>query len=144
MTFIAQRFPEPLAKEITALVDRHKNLQDEPLLLAICYDPGRDPGDVFIFEVIDHFGGNMVDPERDLFEVAFGASTSVDMKLPPECKIHLVLTNPNELSAAVREDWSRAQEITKAISRGDFEILFEDGPRGKTLLQQLLPPEAAE
>lgn len=144
MTFLRKKFSESLQGEIVDLVKSHQKLAAEPLLLAVCYDPGRDAGDIFIFEVMDGFGDNMIDPDRDLFEVEFGASTTVDMHLPAGCKVHLVLTNPKELSAALKERWRRACEVVEAVSRGDYEVLFEDADRGGELLQQLLPPEAAE
>lgn len=144
MPFVTERFSVQLAREIRSLVESHKRLQDEPLLLAVCYDPGRNSGDVFIFEVMDNFGGNMVDPDGDLFEVEFGASTTVDMRLPAGNKLHLVLTNPTELSVALRAGWKRAREVVTAISNGGFEILFEDAQRGHALVKQMLPTEAAE
>ena len=86
----------------------------------------------------------MVDPDGDIFEVEFGSSASVDMHLPAGAKVHLVLTNPVELSAACEQGWMRVREVLDAISHGEFEILHEDSGAGGALLKQLLPPEAAE
>ena len=49
-------FPN-LKDRLNALVEEHKQLHDEPLLLAIYYAPKRNPNDVFLFEVVENFGG---------------------------------------------------------------------------------------
>lgn len=147
MSYLEQRFPAPeLRQEIRDLVNSHRRLTEEPLLLALIYNANRvqNPNDIFIFEVIDRFGDNTIDPDGDFFEVEFGTSTSVDIRLPPGSKVHLVLTNPIEFSAALNKHWRRATEVTEAILRGEFEILFEDDERGNQLIAQLVPPEAAE
>ncbi|MGH7140734.1 MAG: hypothetical protein ACREHD_33800 [Pirellulales bacterium] len=99
-------------------------LQDEPLHLALAYDPGHNPGDVFLFEVVGGFAGGQPNPERNLFEVTYGncsgfASTNGE-------QLHLVLTSPEELQVAVREHWPLAVEVAEAIRQGNFELLFED------------------
>jgi hypothetical protein len=147
MAFFNKRISDPdLQKEIRDLVSSHQMLKDEPLLFAMYYDPNRGQGsnDLFIFEVLDGFGDNKVDPDGDLFEVEFGASSSMDIRLPVGSKLHLVLTNPIELTAALNRQWPKASELANAIARGEFEILFEDAQRGGDLRKQLLPPEAAE
>src|SRR5690349_16060328 len=80
-SFVREHFPD-LEEEIRDLVRSHANLEDEQLLLAICYNPRRAANrDVFIFEVTDNFGSNTIDPDQDFFEVAFGSTA--DMPLPP-------------------------------------------------------------
>lgn len=146
VSYLHQRLPAPACKEIEDLINSHRKLTQEPLLLAMYYNPNRQHkhNDIFIFEVLDRFGDNLVDPDGDFFEVEFGTSTSVDVRLPEVSTLHLVLTNPVELMAALNKRWPKANELVAAISRGEFEILFEDAQRGIELRNHLLPPEAAE
>jgi hypothetical protein len=144
VSYLHQRLPAPARKEIEDLIDSHRKLTQEPLLLAMYYNPNRNHNDIFIFEVLDRFGDNLVDPDGDFFEVEFGKSTSVDIRLPEGSTLHLVLTNPVELMVALNKRWPKANELVAAISRDEFEILFEDAQRGSELRNRLLPPEAAE
>ena len=116
------------------LAREHADLEDGPLHLALLYDPGREPGDVFLFEVSRDFGLGEVDPDRALWEVAFGPN--VDLPLALGQRLRLVLTNPNELEVALNEGWPSAIEVRDAVRRGDFEILRED-ETGRRILEDL-------
>lgn len=50
-SWITERFPQH-ADELRRLADEHQLLDDEPLHLAVAYDPGHDSHDVFLFEVV--------------------------------------------------------------------------------------------
>lgn len=147
MSYLDERIPNPVLRdEIHELVNSHQKLKEEPLLFAMYYHPSRNLNndDLFIFEVLDGFGDNRIDPDGDLFEVEFGATSTIDMTLPPGSKLHLILTNPVELTAALNRQWPKAIELAKAIERGHFDILFEDKSRGGELRKKLFPAEAAE
>ena len=129
--WITERFPRH-ADDLRRLADEHLLLQDEPLHLAIAYDPGHDPKDVFLFEVVGGFGGGAVNPDGNLFEVTYGTSSGFSSLNGEE--LHLVLTSPEELPVAVREQWPLALEVARAVRQGEFEVLYED-ELGRKLLE---------
>lgn len=122
-SWITERFPLH-ADDLRRLTDEHLRLQDEPLHLAVVYDPGHGSQDVFLFEVVGGFGGGAVNPDGNLFEVTYGMSSVVSGSNGEQ--LHLVLTSPEELPVAVREQWPLAVEVARAIGQGEFEVLFED------------------
>jgi hypothetical protein len=132
-SFTRRRFPK-YASHIRKLAQQHRQIKDEPLHLAVTYDPGRDRGDIFLFEVIENFGAGDIDPDQHLFEVVFGASNSLPLGAKDE--LHLVLTNPRELEVAINEDWKELKEIREAIQRGDYEVLWKDMV-GKAIMEKL-------
>lgn len=109
------------------LVKQHLALTDEPLLLAIAYKPGREPQDIFLFEVIENFGGGVIDPDRELFEVIFNSTSS--FPLSQGQRVHLVLTNPEELKVATHEKWRLLEELRDAIHSNDSDLLYSDPNR---------------
>ena len=120
---LKQDFPKSESK-VRQLVSDHLKLTDEPLLLAIYYAPDREPGDIFLFELIKGFGAGSVDPDQKLFEVTYGSSGS--LRLEPGQELHLVLTNPQELEIAFNDQWETAMEIRSAIKRKRFRVMYED------------------
>ncbi len=106
------------------LVKAHRRIEDEPLLLAIAYDPARqnEEGHLYVFEVLENFGGNEVDSDEDLFEVTYGSTELLPLDQGQE--LHLILTNPAELRHAVKDGWPLAKELISSIERGDYEVLF--------------------
>jgi hypothetical protein len=132
-SWTADRFPQ-FEKAIRHLIEQHRELEDEPLRLAITYLPAnRDPQHIFLLEVIHAFGESL-NPERDLFEVTYEPTPGFPMG--PNEQLHLILTNPRELKTALRESWPLAIEVIDAIRAGDYEVLFEDRI-GKRLLAML-------
>lgn len=122
-SWITERFPKH-ADDLRRLAEEHRQLQDEPLHLALAYDRAHDPQDVFLFEVVGGFAGGAPSHERDLFEVTYAAKSGF-ATLNGE-QIHLILTSPEEMSLALGEQWPLAQEVAQAVRRGDFEVLFAD------------------
>src|SRR5713101_3347145 len=92
----SERFPQ-FEKPIRELTEKHRQLEDEPLHLAISYGPPRDRQDIFLFEVIG--GQESISPDRDLFEATFESAPGLPTGLPR--RLHLVLTNPSELKQAL-------------------------------------------
>src|SRR5438067_264509 len=123
MQWTTQRFPG-LEGQIRDLVRQHLEIRDEPLHLAMTYEPGRDSSDLFLFELAGNFGGNEVSPDAQLFEVTFDSTPNFPME--PNQKLHLVLTNPEEFRVALDQHWQLAEEIRDAVRRGDFEVLHSD------------------
>ena len=107
---------------IEALIEEHRQFQDEPLLLAMHYDAGADPREIYVLEVMDNFGLNNVNPDRELFELTYWSPNRHE----PDAgrSWHLVLTNPKEFAVALREGWDQAKKIQRAVDAGRYEIPF--------------------
>jgi hypothetical protein len=142
MQWTIKRFPG-LESQIRDLAQQHREFRDEPLHLAIAYQPDRDPNDVFMFEPLGNVGGNEVTSEARLFEVTFESTPSFTMEGGQ--KLHLVLSNPLEFQAALDQRWPSAKEIRAAVQRGTFEVLHSDdiGQEAMELLNERAPSMAA-
>lgn len=122
-SWIADRFPQ-FEGAIRRLTEQHRELEDEPLHLAVAYLPAtRDQQHIFILEVVGGLGES-VNPDRDLFEAVY--ETSPGFPMGPKEQLHLILTNPRELEVALRDGWSLASEAVNAIRAGDYEVLYKD------------------
>ena len=119
--------PPPVNGHTEQLVEEHRQLRDEPLLLAISYQPQRDPDDLFLFEIVDGFGAGRIGEDRKFFEVTFASSPSFPMK--PRQRLHLILTNPEEFQVADREDWPALEEIREAVRAKRASTVFADPAR---------------
>jgi hypothetical protein len=119
--------PNAVIQQVERLVDEHRQLRDEPLLLAAYFEPARSPGDVFLFEVIDGFGAGSIDEDRKLFEVAYASTPS--FPLPSGHHLHLILTNPEELEVAYRQGWPSLDEVRAAVRAGNSVTVFSDPSR---------------
>ena len=134
--WISEKFPqfEPAIRQLT---EQHRELEDEPLHLALAYLPrrnGREEGqDIFLFEVIggaaDSFGQS-----EDLFEATFVAAPGLPTGF--EQPLHLILTTPRGLEEALAEGWPLALEVADAVRRNDYKVLHDD-PVGRKVLRQI-------
>jgi hypothetical protein len=113
---------------IERLVEEHRQLSDEPLLLAMYYDAGDDPKEIYLLEVLDNFGANGVSPDRELFELTYWAPNRHE----PDAgrSWHLILTNPKEFETALRENWPQAEDIRRAVESGRYAIFYMDDQQG--------------
>ena len=128
-----KRFPE-FEQAIRRLTDQHRELDDEPLHLALTYLPEeRDQRHLYLLEIVGT-PGQSLNPDRDLFEVTFASSVGFPLATGEE--LHLILTNPREFVVALKQGWPLANEIVSAIRSGNFQVLFQD-EIGGTGLQQL-------
>ena len=129
-SWTSARFPQ-FEAAIRRLTEQHRELEDEPLHLALSYLPAqRDQQDIFLFEVVGS-PGESINPERDLFEATFAATPGFPMRQDEQ--LHLILTNPRELKIAVRDGWPLANEVVNAIHVGDYKVLFRDALGGRLL-----------
>jgi hypothetical protein len=120
---ITRDFPHSEDK-VKSLVVEHRELKDEPLVLALYYAPDREPQDIFIFEIIDGFGVDSVDPEKNLFEVTYASNAAFPLEQGQ--KLHLVLTNRKEVKVAFQDGWGGTREIRDAIRRNDYRLIYQD------------------
>ena len=131
-TWTSEQFPqfEPAIRQLT---EQHRELEDEPLHLALAYLPRRNGVEVsqgiFIFEVIggaaDYFG------QDDLFETTYEAAPGFPNGLPQT--LHLILATPRELEESLARDWPLALEIEDAVRRDDYKVMHTDSVGEKIL-----------
>ncbi len=107
---------EPISK----LIEEHRQFKDEPLILALYYDAGDDPREMHFLEVIENFGANSVNPDRELFEWTYDAPGPEGARRT----WHHVMTSPPEFETALRENWRQAEQVRKAVATGRYEVLF--------------------
>lgn len=122
---------EAAAKQLVA---QHRQSKEEPLHLAIYYAPKRHSGDVFLFEVMDGFGGDQVDPDKKLFEFSYGSTAG--FPLPPSRNLRLILTNPTEFREAARANWKAVAELRDSRRRDVAQTIFADAV-GRRLVELL-------
>src|SRR2546421_469759 len=111
--------------DVQELVDYHKQIEDEKLLMAIYYAPhtsGRSPDDIFLFELYDGYRQNRINPERDFEEVWYGSTDA--FPLGRKQRLHIVLTNPVEFDEAMQAGWPLVREIREAVERGDYKAIY--------------------
>jgi len=129
-TWTSTKFPQ-FAEQIRNLTKQHRELEDEPLHLAISYAPKRNQQDIFLFEVIGGNGGDSINPDRELFETTFASTPSFPMAAGQQ--LHLVLTNQRELDVALSERWPSVCEVVDAIRSNDYRKLYADKTGGQIL-----------
>jgi hypothetical protein len=127
------KFPS-FEKQIRDLAKQHRELEDEPLHLAISYAPKRNEHDIFLFEVIDGNGGDSVSPDKELFETTFASTPGFPMDAGQQ--LHLVLTNQRELDVALSEGWPSLREVVDAVQSNDYKKLYAD-KKGNGILKLL-------
>jgi hypothetical protein len=118
----SERFPK-FESAIRQLTEQHRQLKDEPLHLALSYEPDREEQDIFLLEVISG-NGDRLGEDRELFETVFNATPN--FPISTDQKLHLVLTTPGEWETALREGWPSANEVRKAIESGEYQVLHAD------------------
>jgi hypothetical protein len=120
---------------VQKLVGQHRALRGERLHLAVYYaPPNRPKRDIYLFEVIDDFGGGRIDADKKLFAFAYGSTPG--FPLPEGISLRMVLTNPTELGQAIAEDWKRVQELSNAKAAGHATVLHAD-VMGKKFWKQI-------
>ena len=128
-------YPE-FEPQVRDLVDQHRKLKNGRLHLAVYFaPPRRGKRDIFVFEVIEGFGGDAIDPDDKLFEFGYGSTPG--FPLPAGVSLRMVLTNPAELHHAIDNDWKAVQELRAARQAGQAIVIHADalGKRLWTLLK---------
>jgi hypothetical protein len=107
------------------LVEQHRKMRNGHLHLAVYLaPPKRLKRDIYLFEVIDDFGGGHIDSDKKLFTFAYGSTPG--FPLPESVRLWMILTNPVELDTAIHEDWKRVAEIRNARKAGNAVVLYSD------------------
>jgi hypothetical protein len=111
--------------QVKKLVQQHRTLRGERLRLAVYLAPSNRPKrDIYLFEVIDDFGGGRINPDNKLFTFAYGSTPG--FPLPEGVSLWMILTNPAELDKAIQENWARVGEIGKARNAGKAIVIYAD------------------
>lgn len=130
MLATVETYPD-FKQQVRNLVQQHVKSWKQRLLLAVYFAPvHRKKRDVFLFEVIDGFGGNAVEPKAELFEFTYGSTPA--LPLPPNSRLHVILSNPVELEEAARDKWKAIRELAIARRNGRA-ILLHANAAGKRL-----------
>jgi hypothetical protein len=118
-----ERFPQ-FEMEIKRLTQQHEELKDEPLHLALAYQPSppRDQQDIYLFEVIGGWGERS--PDNELFETTFEPNGRLQTHF--DQRLHMILTTPVEFKIALEEKWKTAEEIVNAVRCHDYKELYSD------------------
>ncbi len=122
--------------QVRELVDQHRKLKNGHLHLAVYFaPPRRHKRDIFVLEVIDGFGGDVVDPEDKLFEFGYGSTPG--FPVPAGTSLRMILSNPKEFHHAVDRDWKAVKELRTACGAGQATVIFADasGKRLWTLIR---------
>lgn len=111
--------------QVRHLVRQHRALKHEPLRLAVYFaPPRRGKGDIFLFEVIDGFGADGVDPDHKLFEFGYGSTPAFPMR--DDLTLRMILTNPTELRVAIRDHWKGIEKLRAARDAGRSTVIYAD------------------
>lgn len=132
-TWTSTTFPR-FDAQVRDLTKQHRELEDEPLHLAICYSPKRDRQDIFLLEAIGGNCGDSISSDQELFETTFASSPSFPMAAGQQ--LHLILTNRPELEVALSEGWPSVLEVVDAIQSNDYQKLYSD-ETGDQILKHL-------
>ncbi len=125
-------YPDRL-EDVKRLIEQHRRLDHQTLLLALYYGLADGRDDVHVLEVISPFGYNEVNEDQDLFEMQYGATPG--FPLPPGSCLSILLTNGVEAKTAIRQEWPAIMPVLKAIRRGDYQVLHVEG-EGLTVLEE--------
>jgi len=119
------KYPSYL-NQVKDLVEQHRELVEEPLLLAIYYAPDRNPEDVFLFEILDNFRGGALDTSGDILEVLYG-QTELFVLEQRNAMLHILLSNPDEFCDAAARGTMRMIELREAFGNGKAQIVYDNG-----------------
>jgi len=71
--------------QVERLIDQHRQLEHQRLLLALYYAQDADPEGVYLLEVISQFGYNEVSEDQDMFEIEYNSSPGFLLPAGADC-----------------------------------------------------------
>ena len=110
-------------KAVRQLVTAHRQMTDEPLVLAVRYNLDDAKGHIHLLEVLDQFPGA---DDDELLITTFGPSANLLIV----GDLHLALGSPAQVQSAAK----RRDPTIVAASKG--EVVFDDGSAKATGLKQ--------
>jgi hypothetical protein len=120
---------------VRELVCQHQKSKNGKLRLAVYFaPPRRAKHDIFLFEVIDGFGGDIVEPDEKLFEFGYGSTPG--LPLPEGTNLRMVLTNQPEFRHAIEHGWKGVRELRAARLADRTTVVYADAV-GKRLWAKL-------
>ncbi len=119
------------------ILNDHTELKDTPLILAIYFKSGQSPNEECVFEVLRHFGLDEVSEEKSVFQIQFGPTQN--FRLPEGDRLHLFLSNPNEMMYAIEHGWPEINDLIEAIKADSCETIYSrpDDPDANRVLAAL-------
>ncbi len=130
-------FPDRL-EDVQRLIEQHRQIEHQPLLLAIYFARQDDPESVYLLEVISQFGYNEISDDREIFEISYGSTDG--FRLPFNSRLDILLTNPVELRTALEQGWVGLRPLLAAIEAGPehYRVIYhtDDGSELLGLLRQ--------
>lgn len=119
------------------ILNDHTELKDTPLALAIYYKSRQWPNEECVFEVLHRFGLDEVSEIGSVFQIQFGPTQN--FPLPEGDRLHLFLSNPNEMMYAIGHGWPEINDLVKAVQAGSYEVIYScpDDPSANQVLTAL-------
>lgn len=108
-------YPDRL-EDVERLIEQHKQIAHQTLLLAIYFDRPEDPDSVHLLEVISQLGYDKVSDDNELFEMSYGSTEG--FRVPAGSQLNIFLTNAVELRVAAEKRWPSLEPILAAIEAG--------------------------
>ena len=119
-------FPDRLP-DVERLVEQHRNLEHQTLLLAIYFDRPQKPESVYLLEVIAQLGYDEVSDDQELFEMCYGSTEG--FPVPAGSGLSIILTNAVELRTALERKWGSLKPLQTAVEAGPehYRIIYSSG-----------------
>ncbi len=123
-------YPDRL-EDVKRLIEQHRQLEHQPLLLAIYFAQNQAPDSVYLLEVISQFGYDEVSDDKVLFEMSYGSTDG--FRLPSSGRLDILLTNPMELCVAVEQGWASLSPLLSAVRADQYLVIYK-ADQGSELL----------
>ena len=116
-------FPDRL-EDVERLIEQHRRLEHQTLLLAIYFARPEDPDSVYLLEVISQLGYDEVSNDNELFEMSYGSTEG--FRVPTSSRLNIILTNAVELRVAIEKKWDSLRPLLAAVEAGpeQYRIIF--------------------
>ncbi len=119
-------FPDRL-EDVKRLVEQHRQLEHQTLLLAVYFNRPEDPDSVYLLEVISQLGYDEVSDDNELFEMSYGSTEG--FRVPIGSRLNIILTNAVELRVAIEKQWDSLRSLLAAVELGpeQYQVIFSTG-----------------
>ena len=130
-------YPEQMDLIKDLVLNDHTEFKETPLILAIYFKSRQFPNEECVFEVLHRFGLDEVSEVNSIFQIQFGPT--LNFPLPLGDRLHLFLSNPNEMMYAIEHGWPEISDLVQAIRVGSYEVIYRclDDPNAERLFTTL-------